>query len=26
VLLALIGKITDALLGLAEKWAVKRWA
>jgi len=26
VLLAVIGKITDALLGLAEKWAVKRWA
>lgn len=26
VLLAVIGKLTDALLGLAEKWAVKRWA
>ncbi|WP_205834182.1 ABC transporter permease [Crystallibacter degradans] len=26
VLLAVIGKITDALLGVAEKWAVKRWA
>lgn len=26
VLLAVIGKITDALLGLVEKWAVKRWA
>ncbi|XTR51413.1 ABC transporter permease [Pseudarthrobacter sp. So.54] len=26
VLLAVIGKTTDALLGLAEKWAVKRWA
>lgn len=26
VLLAVIGKITDALLGLAEKWAVRRWA
>jgi sulfonate transport system permease protein len=26
VMLAVIGKITDALLGLAEKWAVKRWA
>jgi sulfonate transport system permease protein len=26
VLLAVIGKITDGLLGLAEKWAVKRWA
>ncbi|UNK45797.1 ABC transporter permease [Arthrobacter sulfonylureivorans] len=26
VLLAIIGKITDALLGVAEKWAVKRWA
>jgi sulfonate transport system permease protein len=26
VLLAIIGKITDAVLGIAEKWAVKRWA
>jgi sulfonate transport system permease protein len=26
VMLAVIGKMTDALLGLAEKWAVKRWA
>ena len=26
VLLAVIGKITDALLGLAEKGAVKKWA
>jgi sulfonate transport system permease protein len=26
VMLAVIGKLTDALLGLAEKWAVKRWA
>ncbi|MBD7995041.1 ABC transporter permease [Arthrobacter sp. Sa2CUA1] len=26
VLLAVIGKTTDALLGLAEKWAVKKWA
>jgi sulfonate transport system permease protein len=26
LLLAVIGKITDALLGVAEKWAVKRWA
>ncbi|WP_255769936.1 hypothetical protein [Pseudarthrobacter sulfonivorans] len=26
VLPALIGKLTDALPGLAEKWAVKRWA
>ncbi|WAP51837.1 ABC transporter permease [Arthrobacter sp. ATA002] len=26
VLLAVIGKLTDALLGLAEKWAVKKWA
>lgn len=26
VMLAVIGKITDALLGLAQKWAVKRWA
>ncbi|MET3720482.1 MULTISPECIES: ABC transporter permease [unclassified Arthrobacter] len=26
VLLAVIGKLADALLGLAEKWAVKRWA
>ncbi|MCC3266306.1 ABC transporter permease [Arthrobacter gengyunqii] len=26
VLLAVIGKITDALLGLAEKWAVAKWA
>lgn len=26
VMLAVIGKATDALLGLAEKWAVKRWA
>ena len=26
VLLAVIGKATDALLGVAEKWAVKKWA
>jgi sulfonate transport system permease protein len=26
VLLAVIGKLTDALLGLAEKWAVAKWA
>lgn len=26
VMLAVIGKLTDALLGVAEKWAVKRWA
>ncbi|MCC9194962.1 ABC transporter permease [Arthrobacter sp. zg-Y916] len=26
VLLAVIGKTTDALLGVAEKWAVKKWA
>lgn len=26
VLLAIIGKTTDALLGVAEHWAVRRWA
>lgn len=26
VLLAVIGKVTDALLGLVEKWAVRRWS
>ncbi|WP_171586237.1 ABC transporter permease [Arthrobacter sp. 260] len=26
ILLAIIGKTTDALLGIAEKWAVRRWA
>lgn len=26
VLLAVLGKATDALLGLAEKWAVRRWS
>lgn len=26
ILLAVIGKATDALVGLAERWAVKRWA
>lgn len=26
VLLAILGKVTDALLGLAEKWAVRRWS
>ncbi|ALV46422.1 nitrate ABC transporter permease [Arthrobacter alpinus] len=26
ILLAILGKITDALLGLAEKWAVRRWS
>ncbi|WP_196839442.1 ABC transporter permease [Arthrobacter sp. CAN_A1] len=26
ILLAVIGKTTDALLGIAEKWAVRRWA
>jgi len=26
VLLAVIGKTTDALLGVLEKWAVKKWA
>lgn len=25
VLLAILGKATDALLGVAEKWAVRRW-
>ncbi|WP_323960125.1 ABC transporter permease subunit [Arthrobacter sp. JZ12] len=25
ILLAVIGKTTDALLGVAEKWAVRRW-
>ncbi|WP_298252260.1 ABC transporter permease [uncultured Arthrobacter sp.] len=25
ILLAVIGKATDALLGLAERWAVRRW-
>lgn len=26
VLLAVLGKATDALLGLAEKWAVRKWS
>lgn len=26
VLLAVLGKATDALLGLAQKWAVRRWS
>ncbi len=26
ILLAVLGKTTDALLGLAQKWAVRRWA
>jgi sulfonate transport system permease protein len=26
ILLAVFGKTTDALLGLAQKWAVRRWA
>ncbi|HRO28923.1 MULTISPECIES: ABC transporter permease [Micrococcaceae] len=26
VLLAVIGKVTDAVLGLVEKWAVRRWS
>lgn len=26
ILLAVIGKTTDAILGIAEKWAVKKWA
>ena len=26
VLLAVIGKVTDALVGVAERWAVRRWA
>ncbi|MBV1779356.1 ABC transporter permease [Paeniglutamicibacter sp. ABSL32-1] len=26
ILLAVIGKATDALVGLAERWAVRRWA
>ena len=26
ILLAVIGKTTDALLGVAQKWAVRRWA
>ena len=26
ILLAVIGKTTDALLGVAERWAVRRWA
>lgn len=25
VLLAVFGKITDALLSIAERWAIKRW-
>ena len=26
ILLAVLGKATDSLLGLFEKWAVRRWA
>lgn len=26
ILLAVLGKTTDALLGIAERWAVRRWA
>jgi len=26
VLLAVLGKLSDALLGVFEKWAVKKWA
>jgi sulfonate transport system permease protein len=26
ILLAVLGKLTDALLGFVEKWAVRRWA
>ncbi|WP_350348591.1 ABC transporter permease [Agromyces sp. G08B096] len=26
ILLAVLGKLTDALIGLFERWAVKRWA
>ena len=26
VLLAVLGKASDALLGLVQKWAVRRWA
>ena len=26
VLLAVLGKATDALLGVFEKWAAKKWA
>ncbi|QEO16188.1 ABC transporter permease [Agromyces intestinalis] len=26
ILLAILGKLTDALVGLFEKWAIKRWA
>ncbi|WP_372342900.1 ABC transporter permease [Paeniglutamicibacter sp. ZC-3] len=26
ILLAVLGKTTDALVGLAERWAIKRWA
>ena len=26
ILLAVLGKITDALIGLVQKWAVRRWA
>ena len=26
VLLAVIGKASDALLGIVERWAVRRWA
>jgi sulfonate transport system permease protein len=26
VLLAIIGKLTDAVIGLFERWAVRRWA
>jgi sulfonate transport system permease protein len=26
VLLAIIGKLTDAIIGLFERWAVRRWA
>ena len=26
ILLAVLGKLTDSLVGLFERWAVKRWA
>ena len=26
ILLAVLGKLTDSLVGLFERWAIKRWA
>jgi sulfonate transport system permease protein len=26
LLLAIVGKLTDAVIGLFERWAVRRWA